>query len=148
MDFDEFLEAQRALQVSSFGGDPSQVEGEARADYVMYNALALSDELHEALLEVGWKPWLTVGRGEWIDRDGFVKELIDLLHFLGNLFLVAEVTGDEIAERYLRKRQVNKKRQEDGYDGKKDEEGRAEDEPDLPPAVIEHMRRQRELGYT
>lgn len=87
-----------------------------RCQYIKDMVLACTDELHEALQEVSWKPW-THG-GKTMNRDAYVKELIDAFHFLMNLFLVAGATPQEIHSKYLAKNKVNHQRQDDGYDGK------------------------------
>lgn len=121
---------QLALQRESFGIDPMALEGEELTRFIRWNVLALEDELHEALAETHWKPWAT-GEG-FLDRDAFVKELIDAQHFLNNLYLAAGVSSNEVVERYLAKAKVNADRQEAGYSstsGKCEHCGRATDEP-------------------
>lgn len=110
----EIFERQLQLQRESFGVDPGQLEDAERADYVRSMTLALMDELHEALAEVGWKPWAS---GRHLNRDAFVSELIDALHFLVNLFLVAGATSNEVAIKYFAKAAKNENRQAAGYDG-------------------------------
>ena len=128
--FDSLLQAQRELQQESFDTDPIELCGQARAEYIRWNVLALEDELHEALQELRWKPWTTPeDQGRWVHRDAYVKELVDALHFLLNLFLVADVQSREVVDRYFAKREVNAQRQRDGYAGAKDSDGRATDEP-------------------
>lgn len=137
-DLGRLLAAQLELQVGSFDTDPRMLRGAARADYLTWNVVALEDELHEAMQEARWKPWLTTGRGDWVDRDAYLKELVDAFHFLGNLLLLAadkdgawtpEQLANEFVERYARKRDVNARRQVEGYDGSKDGDGRALDDP-------------------
>lgn len=110
----ELLVSQLALQVGSYDVDPTSLSADERKTYVLWNAFALCDEVHEALREVAWKPWST---GEKFNRDQFVDELIDVLFFWLNLMLVANVTGDEIVQAYKDKRAVNAARQRDGYTG-------------------------------
>lgn len=141
----ELLNLQRDLQIAAYGVDPSRLTGEERAEYVRWNVLALEDELHEAMQEVKWKPWLTEGHGDWVDRDAYVKELVDALHFILNLINLAlghatcEELGAEVTFRYLLKRERNARRQVEGYSGDKDESGRELDDPDRPP-VDAHRR--------
>ena len=104
---------QLALQTDYFGQNPSELEGEERRRYVNDMVLALTDELHEALAETPWKPW---SQKQTFNRDAYINELVDALHFLVNLFLVADVDGYEIVERYERKNRVNQQRQQEGYD--------------------------------
>lgn len=117
MDFNEWLSSTRELQKTSFGTDPAALTGAARADYIRWNALAVVDEVHEALFEVQWKPW-AISQGEWKDRDDFVDEIVDVLHFVANLLVTAGCTGDELSERYRTKQEVNRQRQRTagGYD--------------------------------
>lgn len=163
MTFGEWLAETHVLQRDSFGTDPVELEGPERGEFLMWNAFAATDELHEAMLEIKWKPWLTDGsRGEWVDRDAFVGELVDCLHFVANMLATANCDGEELTQRYVAKMQLNAKRQRDGYDGVKDADGRAVDGP-VPmiapnaqavlekqamtrqrAAQAEHLRRQRQ----
>ena len=110
----EIFEKQLALQIGSFGGDPANLSDVEKIDYIKSMTLAATDELHEALGEVGWKPWAT---SRHINRTAYLGELIDVLHFWVNLCLVVGATPEEIAERYAEKAKRNAKRQADGYDG-------------------------------
>lgn len=105
---------QAELQARSFGVDLASLSDEDRSRFIRDMTLACTDELHEALAEVGWKPWAS---SRHVNRDAFVGELIDALHFLVNLFLAVGASADEVTERYMAKADVNRKRQEDGYDG-------------------------------
>ena len=110
----EWLRTQRELQEKSYGFDFGEMTTTDRIEFITWNVLALTDELHEALAETGWKPWAT---SRHINDDAFKSELIDAFHFMGNLFLAADMDGDEVMRRYRKKRQVNADRQADGYDG-------------------------------
>lgn len=150
------LHAQLELQIDSMSGDPRRMEGEDRANFVRSMAYALEDEIHEATQEVKWKPWLTADHGVWVDRDAYVKELVDAFHFFMNMLILAappsmsmEELATEFIEKYFAKRQRNAQRQIDGYTGEKGEGGRELDDPDHQPseAVLEHIRRQKENGH-
>lgn len=108
------LRAQYELQLDSYKNDPAALSDEERAHFISWNILALEDELHEALDEVGWKPWTT---SRHLNRDAFKGELVDALHFFMNLMLAAEIDADELLEAYQKKREKNAKRQREGYDG-------------------------------
>jgi len=110
----EIFARQRELQTRSFGVDPASLDENERVRYVIDMNMALQDELHEALGEIGWKPWAT---SRHFNRDAYVGELIDALHFLVNLFLVAGADADEVHNLYLAKANKNARRQQDGYDG-------------------------------
>lgn len=129
-DLSEMLQAQLRLQIDSFGKDPTRLNPDDRAEFIRWNTLALEDELHEALNEVGWKPWAT-NRG--IDHPMFVKELTDAWHFFMNLLLAGsgvehgdgddeiKIAMDLLAEHFIaeyhHKRLINAGRQTAGYTG-------------------------------
>jgi hypothetical protein len=135
--FKLWLQAQYGLEVNSFGNDPPRLDVEARRDFVRWNAYALEDELHEATQEVAWKPWASSAH---FNREQFMRELVDVMFFLGNLALIAaqvhegefvhrdgsvtdthtDVNGlaEELWGMYQAKILVNAARMADGYDGK------------------------------
>lgn len=88
--------------------------GETLVQEVKDNILALSDELHEALAEVGWKAWAS---SRHMNADAFKGELVDALHFFVNLYALAGGDADDLYERYLAKNRRNLERQLEGYDG-------------------------------
>lgn len=108
------LDNQRKLQLKSYGVDVTTLNDEERAQYIRDMSLALTDELHEALNETGWKPWAT---SRHINRLAFIGEMIDVLHFWCNLILVTNVNEQEILDVYFAKAEKNAKRQLAGYDG-------------------------------
>jgi dimeric dUTPase (all-alpha-NTP-PPase superfamily) len=83
---------------------------------VLVAAYALSDEVHEATNETGWKPWATSNH---LNREAYLAELVDAWHFFMNMCLLADITPDELYAGYLAKNQVNHDRQTNGYDGVK-----------------------------
>lgn len=114
MTLTQALQAQYELQKKSFGNDPKQLTDEEKVEWIRWNVLALADELHEALAEVGWKPW---AKSKHINRDAYVSELVDAFHFLMNLMLVVDCSADEFLGKYFEKRGINAARQAAGYDG-------------------------------
>lgn len=118
MTSDRLLELQLTLQ-HKMDYDFQTMTDEERIDFIRWNVLACTDELHEALGEVGWKPWAT---GRHINQVACLKELIDAYHFLNNLWLcvtrLAPIPAAELLEQmYENKHSVNVDRQVDGYDG-------------------------------
>lgn len=110
------MERQRELQHDSFGINPIGLVGAERDHYVQAMALALNVEIGEALQEISWKPWAT---GCWFNREAYLVELIDALHFWFNLALVATADPEELFDVYMRKADINAARQRDGYTGEK-----------------------------
>lgn len=131
---DEIFDRQLRLQIDSMGIDPRTIQGQERYVYLLNNFEGIADELAEARAETHWKQWTTGHElGTFHDRDAFVKEIVDLLHFAVNLLLLADCSADEVYNRYMAKAGVNARRQDEQYDGRstKDETGRATDEPDV-----------------
>jgi len=116
--FDEWLLSTRSLQRQSFGKDPALLEGAELAEYVRWNMLAANDELMEALHEVDWKPW-TVTEDGFRNRDAFVGELVDVLHFVANMLVAAGCDDAELTDKYQAKQQKNRDRMASKiYDGR------------------------------
>lgn len=128
MNITDFMALQRRLQVRmkqtnpSLTGDPAKLEGDELADFMRWNAFALTDEIHEALGEVGWKPWAT---SRHVNHPQFMQEMVDAFHFFLNMLLAgagqAGMTIEEYArafeQQYITKNAKNLERQQLGYDG-------------------------------
>src|ERR1035437_7080774 len=129
--FEAWLHLQRKLQITAFDVDPVALVGDARAQYATWNAYALVHELSETMDEIGWKPWAT---SRHLNREAFIGEVVDVLHFVGNLLLLAAENedssleqfgrvinvsklADDVWERYCMKHEKNIRRQHEGYDG-------------------------------
>jgi hypothetical protein len=108
------LAAQSGLQ-TRLGRIFAAMTVEEKIECIRMDVLACEAELHEALDETTWKPW-THGE-KTIDRDKFIGELVDAMHFLMNLFLTVEATSDEIYTRYMEKNMRNHARQDNAYTG-------------------------------
>jgi hypothetical protein len=116
--FGEWLMRTRMLQRMSYGTDPAQLEGDERAEYFRTMVAALVFELGEMSNEIGWKTW---GTDRTISRAEYVKEGVDVMHFIGNLFTLAGVTDAELNEVYSAKMRVNQERmQRNNYNGRTD----------------------------
>lgn len=110
-----WLESTRHLQQEAFHDYDWPKQGDALARSVIENHTSLVTELGEALNEVGWKPW-TRNRG-WVNREAFIRELVDAGHFLANLLMAVGCTDEEWERLYREKQDINLKRQREGYDG-------------------------------
>lgn len=108
---------QRDFQASLLNGQfPANLTDEGKMRYLRMQALALTDEVHEALGETGWKDWATSNH---INREAYKGEMADVFIFLMNMMLVADITPAELLEAVKNKIAKNHKRQIDGYDGVK-----------------------------
>lgn len=126
----EMIDLQAKLQSETYGKDISKLNTREKIEAYRINMMALQDELHESLNEMSWKPW---AKAEYFNDDRVQQELVDAWHFFMNLMIISGMDAEKLHLRYLAKRKVNIKRQEDGYDGvsTKDENGNATDEPTL-----------------
>jgi hypothetical protein len=118
--FHSFLLKQYTLQRDAFGADMYKYTPEERVESIKWNVLAAQAELAEVLGEVCWKPWATYDEGVvFKDRDKYVEELVDALHFIANLLILARVNDTELSRRFAEKQAVNAARQQTagGYKG-------------------------------
>lgn len=112
------LRAQEQLQ-HHYGYKFEEMTVEERITFIKEQAIALTDEVHEALGEIKWKSW-TAG-DPYINETSYLNELTDALHFLMNMMLAtghgADALSSMMATRYFEKNSRNHKRADDGYDG-------------------------------
>jgi dimeric dUTPase (all-alpha-NTP-PPase superfamily) len=108
------LNMQSELQERFYGQRMEDLTGEERIQKFKEMYIALVDELHEALGEMGWKAWAT---SKHFREPAVQGELIDAWHFFMNLLLLAHVDPEQLFQAYMAKNAKNKQRQIDGYDG-------------------------------
>lgn len=112
--FNTWLEETAKLQREAFGHTLPKPIGPELSEWMRTNVLAAEDELHEALAEVSWKPWASA---EFLNREAFIGEMVDCLHFIGNLLAGVGCTDKELSEAYREKMSRNRARQKQGYTG-------------------------------
>lgn len=101
---DSIFELQQQLQ--------EKLEVTYDQNYINVMSLALQQELHEALRETPWRPWK---KQATFNRQNYLNELADALHFYVNLCLASGITSDELFEAYVSKNKENHDRKETGY---------------------------------
>lgn len=101
------LDMQRKVE-SAWGRLPDTNDPEAVSRYVREVILCTTDELHEVLAEVHWKPWKDK-RGIK-DLEAYREEMADVLHFILDLYLAAGLTGKDIVVDYMTKHYENMSR--------------------------------------
>jgi len=74
--------------------------------------LGLIVEASEALQELPWKSWK---QNQLFSISKFKIELIDILHFLINLFIFTGMNEKEVFYIFKIKNKINKERQKNGY---------------------------------
>lgn len=104
---DELLTLQTSLE-QAWGRLPDLTDAEAVSEYIRQTVLCATDELHELLHEVHWKPWK---EGHGIrDVEAYREELADVVHFVLDLYLAAGLTGDDLVNDYFSKHHENVRR--------------------------------------
>ncbi len=112
--FSTWLNKTKTLQEEYYGKKFEDFDHNELVQWVRINVLAADDELHEALGEISWKPW---AKAEFFNREAYLGELVDVLHFVGNLLVGAGVTDAELNAAYLDKMERNRERQRTNYTG-------------------------------
>lgn len=73
------------------------------------------DELFEANQELKNSKGHRATEISELDREAYVEELVDALHYFFEIVIASGVTLDEMHEAYMKKGEVNRKRIESGY---------------------------------
>lgn len=112
--FNNWLAETDTLQREAFNNVLPSLEPENRAAEFRTQAFAAIAEIVEMSNEIGWKPWAT---SRHLNREAFIAEGVDVLHFIANALLLAGCTDEELNEVYTAKMEKNRARQLAGYDG-------------------------------
>lgn len=98
------LSLQRNVE-SVWGRLPDPKNPDQVSTYIREVILCATDELHEVLAEVHWKPWKDA-RGIK-DISKYRGEMADVLHFILDLYLAGGISGREIIVDYMTKHYEN-----------------------------------------
>jgi NTP pyrophosphatase (non-canonical NTP hydrolase) len=113
-----WLQSTLALQTRVFGytlpvQDPAEL-----SQYLSWNLLAAYQELGEIGVEFSWKPWAV--DEPFAARERIKDEIVDVMHFLGNMLVALGVDDEELEDAYQRKQAKNERRHDSGtYSAKK-----------------------------
>ncbi len=80
--------------------------------WILNYCRAMSQEIAELTDSVPWKWW---ARYQKFDAQNARVEVVDLFHFLISLAQVLGLSADDVFAAYVKKNEVNFKRQETGY---------------------------------
>jgi len=117
---EEIFACQEALN-RRIGVDTARMTEDQQVHWLLQYCRALAQETAELVDSLPWKWW---ARYQRYDRENVRVEIADLLHFLVSLAQVAGLSARDLHELYMRKNEVNFRRQESGY-GVKDERDNA-----------------------
>ena len=82
-----------------------------RREIFLQFELALRQESAEAVDSLNWKWW----KKDDDDWDNIKIELVDMLHFWVSMCTISGLSADEVINLYLKKNELNHKRQNEGY---------------------------------
>ncbi len=84
----------------------------AQITWVLNYTRAMSQELAELTDSVPWKWW---AKYQKFDKQNAQVEVVDMFHFLISLAQTLGMSAKDVHEKYMKKNELNFKRQESGY---------------------------------
>ena len=107
----ELFRMQKALN-KRIGVHMTGMSDEERTKWLLNYTRAMQQELAELTDSVPWKWW---AKYQKFDEQNARVEVVDLFHFLISLAQVLGMSADDVFAAYVKKNEVNFKRQETGY---------------------------------
>ncbi len=110
----ELFRMQQSLN-RRIGVNTDGMSDEVKTQWVLNYCRAMSQEIAELTDSVPWKWW---AKYQKFDEQNARVEVVDLFHFLISLAQVLGMSADDVFNAYVKKNEVNFKRQETGYAAK------------------------------
>jgi len=85
---------------------------EEKTKWLLNYSRAMQQEMAELIDSVPWKWW---AKYQKFDEQNARVEVVDLFHFLISMAQVLGMSADDVFAAYVKKNEVNFKRQETGY---------------------------------
>lgn len=89
-----------------------ELTDEEKQKWVLNYCRAMSQEIAELTDSIPWKWW---AKYQTFDEQNARVEVIDLFHFLISIAQVLNMSPEDLYQAYLKKNEVNNKRQDAGY---------------------------------
>jgi dimeric dUTPase (all-alpha-NTP-PPase superfamily) len=109
--FEELFRMQQALN-ARIGVNTTGMSEEEQTKWILNYTRAMSQEMAELTDSVPWKWW---AKYQKFDAQNARVEVVDLFHFLISMAQVLGMSADDVFNAYVKKNEVNFKRQESGY---------------------------------
>ena len=109
--FEELFRMQQALN-ERIGVHTASMTEEEQTKWLLNYSRAMSQEMAELIDSVPWKWW---AKYQKFDQQNARVEVVDLFHFLISMAQVLGMSADDVFNAYVKKNEVNFKRQESGY---------------------------------
>ena len=107
---DEIFRMQEILN-KKIGVDLAHLSPEDKTKWALNYSRAMTQEIAELIDSFPWKWW---AKYQKIDEQNARVEVVDLFHFLVSLAQTLGMTAQDIYDGYVKKNEVNHKRQESG----------------------------------
>ena len=107
----ELFRMQESLN-ARIGVHTAGMSEEDQTKWVLNYTRAMTQEMAELTDSVPWKWW---AKYQKFDAQNARVEVVDLFHFLISMAQVLGMSADDVFNAYLKKNEVNFKRQESGY---------------------------------
>jgi dimeric dUTPase (all-alpha-NTP-PPase superfamily) len=107
----ELFRMQQALN-ARIGVHTATMTDEEKTKWILNYCRAMTQEIAELTDSVPWKWW---AKYQKFDEQNARVEVVDLFHFLISLAQVLGMSADDVFAAYVKKNEVNFKRQESGY---------------------------------
>jgi dimeric dUTPase (all-alpha-NTP-PPase superfamily) len=109
--FEELFRMQQALN-ERIGVHTKSMSEEEQTKWLLNYSRAMNQEMAELIDSVPWKWW---AKYQKFDAQNARVEVVDLFHFLISMAQVLGMSADDVYNAYLKKNEVNFKRQDSGY---------------------------------
>jgi dimeric dUTPase (all-alpha-NTP-PPase superfamily) len=109
--FAELFRMQESLN-ARIGVHTQGMSEEEQTKWILNYTRAMAQEMAELTDSVPWKWW---AKYQKFDAQNARVEVVDLFHFLISMAQVLGMSSDDVFAAYVKKNEVNFKRQEEGY---------------------------------
>ena len=109
--FEELFHMQQSLN-ERIGVRTRGMSEEEQVRWILNYTRAMTQEIAELTDSVPWKWW---AKYQKFDAQNAKVEVVDLFHFLISLAQVLGMSADDVFNAYVKKNEVNFKRQDSGY---------------------------------
>ena len=108
---EELFEMQAGLN-RRIGVDTTAMPESQQPAWILNYCRAMTQEIAELTDSVPWKWW---AKYQKYDQQNARVEIVDLFHFLISLAQVAGLSAQDVRDLYVKKNELNHKRQDSGY---------------------------------
>lgn len=116
----EMFRMQKSLN-ERIGVFTEQMDEKAKIEWILNYSRAMTQEISELVDSVPWKWW---AKYQKFDLQNARVEVVDLFHFLISAAQVLGMSAEDVFQTYVKKNEINFKRQDSGYTVKDENDSR------------------------